>query len=313
MSKIEEILLHQKFVVLDGAFATELEAHGFNINDPLWSALALISHEDLIEKVHLSYLMAGSDIITSSSYQATVKGFMQKGMTCDEAQELIRKSVILAKKARDSFIESDDFKSTGRMPPLVAASLGPYGAYLADGSEYRGNYKIDVGELKKFHRERIEIIAAESPDLYALETVPVLDEAMVVADLLNEMKMITPLWISFSCKDGEHISDGTKIRECALRLEEFSNVVAIGVNCTKPGFVESLIRNIREVGSKNIVVYPNSGEIYNPFTKTWSGSTSKFLSMVKAWYEAGATMIGGCCRTTPSDIRKIAMMARESV
>ncbi len=235
---------------------------------------------------------------------------MQKGMTYDEAQELIRKSVRLAKNSRDSFVKSDAFKGTGRMPPLVAASLGPYGAYLADGSEYRGNYQVDTDALKSFHKERIEIIDKESPDLYALETVPVLDEALAVADLLNELKIKTPLWISFSCKDGEHISDGTKIRECALRLEEFSNVVAIGVNCTPPRFVESLIQNIREVSSKNIIVYPNSGEIYNPFTKTWSGSSSKFLSLVKAWYEAGATMIGGCCRTTPLDIRKIAQMAR---
>ncbi len=309
MEQITQILNTKKFVVLDGAFATELEAMGCNINDPLWSALALIDHEDLIKKVHMSYLLAGSDIISSSSYQATVKGFMRKNLTKEQAQELIKKSVRLAKEARDEFVKTPDFLNSKRVRPLVAASLGPYGAFLADGSEYRGDYKIGYEELKDFHQERIEIIDKEEPDLYALETVPVADEALAVASSLKDLGIEKPLWVSFSCKDGEHISDGTAISECAQKLNALDNVFAIGINCTHPKYIESLVRILRSATGKEIIVYPNSGEIYNPFTKTWSGSSEEFLSRVMKWHEAGATMIGGCCRTTPSDIRKIAAMA----
>lgn len=310
MQKLDDILKRQKFAVLDGAFATELEKLGLNINDPLWSALALIDREELISKVHLSYLKAGADIITSSSYQATVRGFVARGVPQQRAGELIGNSVRLAQKARDTFVESADFDSKARAFPLVAASLGPFGAYLADGSEYRGNYQISYDELKRFHLERIEIIDRESPDLYALETVPVLAEAVAVSEILCETGITTPLWVSFSCCDGDHISDGTDIAECARRLEQQKNVVAIGVNCTHPRFVESLIKRIKANSTKEIVVYPNSGESYDPVSKTWSGSSEEFLAKVGVWNEAGATMIGGCCRTSPADIEKIALMAR---
>ncbi len=309
MQQIKEILKHRKFAVLDGAFATELEALGININDPLWSALALIDREDMIEKVHLSYLRAGADIITSSSYQATVKGFMKKNLSKEKAEDLIAKSVRIAKQARDLFIKTEDFINSKREVPLVAASLGPYGAYLADGSEYRGDYKAGFDDIKSFHKERIEIIEKETPDLYALETVPVLSEALAVSELLCEMNIQTPMWISFSCCDYEHISDGTEISECVRKLDCLENVAAIGINCTQPKYIESLIRNIRTATRKDIIVYPNSGEQYDPLTKTWSGSSEEFLSSVMKWHAAGATIIGGCCRTTPADIRKIASMA----
>ncbi len=309
MQQLEEILRHRKFAVLDGAFATELEALGININDPLWSALALIDKEDMIAKVHLSYLKAGADIITSSSYQATVSGFMKKNLSKERAVDLIAKSVRIAKQARDSFIKTEDFINSKRAVPLVAASLGPYGAYLADGSEYRGDYKAGFDDIKSFHKERIEIIAKEKPDLYALETVPVLYEALAVSELLSEINLQTPMWISFSCCDGEHISDGTEISECGRKLDTLENVAAVGINCTQPKYIESLVKNLRAVTRKAIIVYPNSGEQYDPVTKTWSGSSEEFLSSVMKWYAAGANIIGGCCRTTPSDIKKIASMA----
>ena len=309
MQKLAEILRHRKFAVLDGAFATELEALGININDPLWSALALIDKEDMIAKVHLSYLKAGADIITSSSYQATVSGFMKKNISKERAVDLIAKSVRIAKQARDSFIKTEDFLNSDRAVPQVAASLGPYGAYLADGSEYRGDYKAGFDDLKSFHKERIEIISKEKPDLYALETVPVLSEALAVSELLNEMNLQTPMWISFSCCDGEHISDGTGISECGRKLDALENVAAVGINCTQPKYIESLVKNLRAVTRKAIIVYPNSGEQYDPVTKTWSGSSEEFLSSVMKWYAAGANIIGGCCRTTPADIKKIASMA----
>jgi homocysteine S-methyltransferase len=300
----------QKFVVVDGAFATELERLGLDIKDPLWSALALIDHTDMIEKVHTMYLKAGADIIISSSYQATVDGFAKKGINKDKALSLIALSVDLAVKARDEFVKSSDFDSTKRQKPLVAASVGPYGAYLADGSEYRGDYKIGLDELKAFHKERLAVLASASPDLFACETIPNLTEALAILGAIEDLKLDVPAYISFSCKDGEHISDGTSIRDCASALNEFSNVVAVGLNCTAPKYVESLIQILTKSTDKPVIVYPNSGEIYNPFTKTWSGGSVSFSERAVSWYRAGARLIGGCCRTTPEDIKAISDFAR---
>lgn len=310
MLDFKNYLAKQKFVVVDGAFATELERLGLNIKDPLWSALALIDHTDMIEKVHTMYLKAGADIIISSSYQATVDGFIKKGIDKDKARSLIALSVDIAVKARDEFVKSSDFNPEKREIPLVAASVGPYGAYLADGSEYRGDYKIGFEELKSFHKERLAVLASDSPDLFACETIPNLTEALAILGAIDSLQLDVPAYISFSCRDGEHISDGTPIKDCASALNEFSNVVAVGLNCTAPKYVESLIRILAKETDKPIIVYPNSGEIYNPITKTWSGGAVSFAQRAKSWYEAGARMIGGCCRTTPENIKEISDFSR---
>lgn len=310
MIDFNSYLNRQKFVVVDGAFATELERLGLDIKDPLWSALALIDHTDMIEKVHTMYLKAGADIIISSSYQATVDGFAKKGIDKDKALSLIALSVDLAVKARDEFVKSSDFDSAKRQKPLVAASVGPYGAYLADGSEYRGDYKIGLEELKLFHKERLAVLDSASPDLFACETIPNLTEALAILAAVDDLKLDVPAYISFSCKDEAHISDGTSIEDCASALNEFSNVLAVGLNCTAPKYVESLIKHIKSKTDKPVIVYPNSGEIYNPFTKTWSGGSVSFSERAISWYNAGARLIGGCCRTTPEDIRAISEFAR---
>lgn len=310
MIDFNSYLNRQKFVVVDGAFATELERLGLDIKDPLWSALALIDHTDMIEKVHTMYLKAGADIIISSSYQATVDGFAKKGIDKDKALSLIALSVDLAVKARDEFVKSSDFDSAKRQKPLVAASVGPYGAYLADGSEYRGDYKIGLEDLKLFHKERLAVLASASPDLFACETIPNLTEALAILAAVDDLKLDVPAYISFSCKDEAHISDGTSIEDCASALNEFSNVLAVGLNCTAPKYVESLIKHIKSKTDKPVIVYPNSGEIYNPFTKTWSGGSVSFSECAISWYNAGARLIGGCCRTTPEDIRAISEFAR---
>ncbi len=310
MNKLKKILDRQKFVVVDGAFATELERLGLNIKDPLWSALALIDHNDMIEKVHKEYLEAGADVIISSSYQATVEGFVKKGIEINRARDLIALSVDLAVKARDEFVKSPLFDSSKREVPLVAASVGPYGAYLADGSEYRGDYHISFADLKNFHKERLAILYSSSPDIFACETIPNLAEALAILSTIDDLNLDIPAYISFSCRDEEHISDGTKISDCAEALNEYDNVAAIGLNCTAPKYVASLIKILKANTDKPIIVYPNSGEIYDPFSKTWSGGAVSFAERAKIWYQAGANMIGGCCRTTPKDIAQIAQFAR---
>jgi len=325
---IAERLAAQDVLVLDGAFATELEARVFSVNDPLWSAKAIFERPALVQEVHLDYLRAGADIVTSASYQATVEGFMKKGFTAEQAAALIVRSVELAREARDIYcLESlaDEYhaqeareeegaarQSSRKEEPLVAASVGPYGAYLADGSEYRGDYGVDEDALTAFHAERLPLLADGRPDLLACETLPCLTEARAIVRAMREKEINIPAWFSFSCRDGEHISDGTPIVDCARYLNGVPEAAAVGVNCTAPQYVEDLIRAIRRETDKPVVVYPNSGENYDASDKSWHGSAEDFAAGARRWRAAGARLIGGCCRTSPRDIAGIAAWAKIS-
>ena len=307
MNVIEERLAVQDVIVLDGAFATELEARGFSVNDALWSAKALFERPDLVREVHLDYLRAGADVVTSASYQATVEGFMKRGFSKEEAAALIQKSIQLAQEARDLYLAERE--GNGRVP-FVAASVGPYGAYLADGSEYRGDYGIDEDALVAFHAERLALLAEEKPDLLACETLPCLVEARAIVRALREREIRIPAWFSFSCRDAAHISDGMEIAVCARWLDTVPEAAAIGLNCTAPQYVESLIGEIRRETTKPIVVYPNSGETYDASDKSWHGAAEDFGTIARRWRTAGACVIGGCCRTTPREIADIAAWAK---
>ncbi len=303
MNAVQNLLSRQPFVVLDGAFGSELAQRGFSTNDALWSAKALIEAPELVKAVHRDYYAAGADVCSSASYQATIEGFMRKGLSRKEAVELIARSVRLLKQVRDEFTGS---RSAAGLPAaLAAASVGPYGAYLADGSEYTGAYRIGVQGLREFHRERIEILAGQAPDLFAVETIPLLDEAVAVMLELARFPQI-PAWVSFSCRDERTTCGGDDIADCARALGRNPQVAAIGVNCTDPRHVEALVRTIRDACGKPVVAYPNRGEQYDPQTKTWSGGAECFAGYVGDWYRAGARLIGGCCRTGPEDIRQVA-------
>ena len=309
MNVIEERLAVQDVIVLDGAFATELEARGFSVNDALWSAKALFERPDLVREVHMDYLRAGADVVTSASYQATVEGFMKRGFSKEEAAALIQKSIQLAQEARDLYLAERE--GNGRVP-FVAASVGPYGAYLADGSEYRGDYGIDEDALVAFHAERLALLAEEKPDLLACETLPCLVEARAIVRALREREIRIPAWFSFSCRDAAHISDGMEIAVCARWLDTVPEAAAIGLNCTAPQYVESLIGEIRRETTKPIVVYPNSGETYDASDKSWHGAAEDFGTIARRWRTAGARLIGGCCRTTPREIAEVAAWAKSS-
>ena len=308
LDPIAERLAVQDVLVLDGAFATELEARGFSVNDTLWSAKALFERPDLVRDIHLDYLRAGADVVTSASYQASVSGFMQRGFTDKEAADLLQKSVRIAREARDAYRAecTDDMRPI----PLVAASVGPYGAYLADGSEYRGDYDLGEEELAAFHAERLALLAAAEPDLLACETIPCLMEARALVRALRMQEIRIPAWFSFSCRDAAHISDGTPIAECARWLDGVPEAAVIGLNCTAPQYVASLIRAMRAETEKPIVAYPNSGEDYDASDKTWHGAAQDFAMGAHQWHAAGARLIGGCCRTTPRDIASVAAWAK---
>jgi homocysteine S-methyltransferase len=293
-------------VVLDGGLATELERQGNDLNHKLWSARLLLTDPAAIRNAHRAYLEAGAMCITTASYQASVPGLAAAGIPAAQARKLLMDSVSIAHQAVADFL-GRPWRPGEVDRPFVAASIGPYGAFLADGSEYRGNYGISIDKLRNFHAERLDVICQAQPDLLACETIPSAQEAEVLRDLLVESSNAMA-WVSFSCVDGEHICDGTSIQECAALFENCPQVFAIGLNCTAPQYVRSLIEKIKVAApTKRIVVYPNSGQVYNALGRIWTGATSAvdFGELAKEWLDAGATLIGGCCQTGPEHIRAI--------
>ena len=296
------IVRHQGVAVLDGGLATALEAAGCDLDDELWSARVLLEAPDLIRRVHLDFLKAGADCITSSTYQGTVGGFCRRGLSEAEAVELLSRSVDLAIEAREVFWGAIENRR-GRLRPLVAASVGPYGAYLADGSEYTGLYEISEGDLYGFHRDRWHLLTNSGADLLACETIPARQEADVFIQLLEETPT-TWAWMSFACRDAMHLSDGSRLVDVARTCDTQPRVAAVGVNCTSPEFVSSLIAEIRRGTEKPIIVYPNSGERYDPLRKDWVDAPTgiDWEEAAGEWARRGASVIGGCCRVAPETI-----------
>ncbi|MFV1981097.1 MAG: homocysteine S-methyltransferase [Rhodothermia bacterium] len=301
---ITKFLENQGVLVLDGGLATTLEAGGADLNDDLWSAKLLLDDPAAIKGVHLDFLHAGADCIVSSTYQASLPGLIRRGLSEQESLALIRYSVDLAVEARDGFWDLPANRE-GRMRPMVAASVGPYGAYLADGSEYTGRYGAGVGagELDSFHRLRWQILTESSADVLACETIPTRLEAEVLLKLITESSD-SWAWMGFACRDGLHINDGTPIKEMAGLCESETRVAAVGINCTAPEYIPSLIAEVRSATNKPVIVYPNSGDVYVPSTKTWSpvGVPTDWATECARWAELGASCIGGCCRLGPRDI-----------
>lgn len=289
-------------LLIDGGLSNVLEDLGCNLNNELWVANLLASDPDALVKTHLAYLKSGANIISTASYQATIPGFMKLGLSKEESESLLLKSVDLAEIAVNDFVKSfkPDYK------PLIAGSIGPYGAYLADGSEYRGHYKVSDQELIDFHSRRIELLDNSSCDLLAFETIPSYQEAKVISQLAESLE--TPSWVSFSCKNNEQINDGTPINKVATLFKNHTMVFAIGVNCTPPKYISELIRHLKtQCAHKKILIYPNSGEVYDATTKTWSGISDPkiFFRMSKEWLKLGVDMIGGCCRIGPDHISQL--------
>lgn len=301
----DKILHKYHPLLIDGGLSNVLESYGCDLNHPLWTAKLLSENPDAIVQAHYDYIVAGAQCIATSTYQATIPGFISLGFSEQDSKSLILKSVDLVWQAIDRAIEDGSIKAR----PLVAASLGPYGAFLTDGSEYRGNYDISEDQLADFHQERIQILENAKIDLFAFETVPSLPEAKVLSELLSQIQI--PAWVSFSCKDDGHINDGTPIVECVSLFKDHPTVFALGVNCTHPKYISGLIQRMKKAQSgKKILVYPNSGEVYDPITKTWLGLSKPmhFTKLAKEWIDLGAEMIGGCCRIGPGHIRELGLI-----
>ncbi len=298
-TKFAALLAASKPVLIDGGLATQCEAMGHNIDGELWSAKLLQTNPRALVDATRAFLDAGAKIVATASYQASRRGLMATGLSAAESDDLIRSSVALARQACDEFVA--DNPEADR--PLVAASIGPYGAILHDGSEYTGDYDISVEDLRGFHAERLAVLDDSDADLLACETIPSGAEAKVLAELLRDTRL--PSWVSFSCADAVHLADGTPLAEAAGRFAGHRRVLAVGANCVPPGLVLPLIAAIKAAApDKAIVVYPNSGEIYRAEDNAWLGTATPMQCEQAAseWIEAGASLVGGCCRIGPDQV-----------
>ncbi|MYH51033.1 MAG: homocysteine S-methyltransferase [Gammaproteobacteria bacterium] len=296
-------------LIADGGLATALEARGHRLGTRLWSAELLVSNPDAIRDIHAEYLAAGADCVSTASYQASFAGFREQGYGDAEAAGLLELSVALAVEARDRYWAVQGNRP-GRLRPLVAASAGPYGAYLADGSEYDGRYGVEFGVLDEFHRRRFRLLARSAADLILCETIPSGLEVEALLGILED----TPdawVWMSFCCADGARLWDGTPVEEVARLCDRADRVVAVGVNCVAPAHVGALIGRIRTVTDLPAIVYPNSGEVYDARTGTWhwpangAGGAGEPIPDAGDWIARGAAGVGGCCRVGPAEIRAL--------
>lgn len=283
-------------LIVDGGLATELETRGHDLKNPLWSAKLLRDNPEAIQKVHLDYFLAGADIAVTASYQASIEGFHSHfGLTETESVELIRRSVQLARKA------SDEACNYHRKIALVAGSVGPYGAFLSDGSEYRGDYKRSKEELQTFHRPRIQALIDTGVNLLAIETMPQLTEIEALLEMLRDEFPGAIAWVSCTLADSGHISDGTCLEQVLRVVNQYQDVVvAFGVNCVPVNLVTEALQLMKRRAKLPLLCYPNSGEVWDAETKTWSsaeGANKEWAALVSEWYGSGARLIGGCCRT----------------
>ena len=300
---IADLLQQRETLILDGALATELEARGCMLADALWSAKVLMEDPQLIYQVHYDYFAAGAQCAITASYQATPQGFAARGLSELQSRELIIRSAELALRARSDYLAQQP--QAGKL--LVAGSVGPYGAFLANGAEYRGDYALPQAEMMAFHRPRVEALAGSGVDLLACETLPSYAELEALVALLAEFPAM-PAWFSFTLRDSEHLSDGTPLTAVAALLNGCPQAVALGINCIALEKVTPALTTLRRLTTKPLLVYPNSGEQYDAVSKRWHSAPAgcALQDKLSEWQSAGAQIIGGCCRTTPQDIAALA-------
>ena len=279
-------------IKLDGGLSTALENNGNKLTTSLWTGELIRSNPAEITKAHLDFINAGAEIIITSSYQLSYSGCSARGWSEQETDQALITSTKLAKDAA-----TQSGKSV-----KVAASIGPYGASLADGSEYKGNYGVTKSLLKEFHSKRLELLISTSPDYLALETMPDTFEVEILLELLKDCPI--PFWISYSCTQGNQTNAGQSFQAAVDLAKE---AMAVGINCTKPELITDLLRSASS--SKPFIVYPNSGRVWDAKHKIWTGSSSAGFSnqLISEWVGAGAQIIGGCCGISAAEIADLSI------
>ncbi|MFQ1041902.1 homocysteine S-methyltransferase [Gilliamella sp. CG16] len=306
---IKNLLNQKNFIIVDGALASELQRRGSDLNDSLWSAKVLFEQPELIRQVHYDYFKAGADCAITASYQATPLGFAKKGINLNDSIALIQKSVELAQQAKQQYLSELDQPK----PLLIAGSVGPYGAYLADGSEYTGAYQLSEEAFMDFHYVRIKALIDANVDLLACETLPSFTEIKALTKVIKQFPKIS-CWFSFTLKDDQHLSDGTPLSLVVEYLNNIEQIASVGINCIALEKVTRSLNVLNKLTSKPLIVYPNSGEVYDPLIKQWHPNPQHnctFANQLTNWIESGAKLIGGCCQTTPNDIANIAKFLQD--
>ena len=304
MATFKDYLENNSLLILHGALGTEMEALGYDISGKLWSAKYLLEKSEVIQELHETYVAAGADLITTSSYQATLPGLVEAGLTEKAAEQIIALTVRLAKAARDKVWGALDETEKAKRPyPLISGDVGPYAAYLANGSEYSGDYgQITIKELKDFHR------LDQGVDLLALETIPNRLETQALIELLAEEFPEAEAYMSFTVQIPDAISDGTSLAEMAKLVSQSNQILAVGINCSSPLLYNQALAFLKNAG-KALITYPNSGEVYDGDSQTWKPKDKDALTLVehsKYWHaHFGVKILGGCCRTRPNDIKAL--------
>ena len=282
----------QRPVILDGGLGSLLEQGGHDLSSELWSARLLLERPEVIRRAHRDYFDAGAEVGISASYQVTYEGLASVGLDRATTDALLRRSVALVAQGRqDAGVEG-----------WIAASIGPYGAMLADGSEYRGDYGLSVAQLRDWHAARLDVLSGAGADVLAIETIPCLAE--VEAVLTSVAGTGVPAWLAVTAAMGT-LRSGESLAEAFAIAHDVDEVIAVGINCSDPLDVASTIEAARSVTDKAIVVYPNSGEQWDAKNRRWMGHAGFPESLVSEWLSAGATLVGGCCRVGPAEIRSI--------
>ena len=281
---------------LDGGLSTALEVRGEKLTGSLWTGELLRTNPKRILQAHKDFINAGAEIIITSAYQISFSGCAERGWSKAEVRDALRISTELAREA----VNEQNVK--------VAASIGPYGASLGDGSEYRGRYGVSKGVLRDFHRQRLELLIESAPDLLALETMPDIDEVEILLELIEESGTTTPLWVAYSCKESARTSADQSFGDAVDLVHESKNAMAVGINCTSPGLIAELLKSASP--ELPYIVYPNSGREWDAKRKEWIGPSKGAFhpDMVAEWIELGATIIGGCCGVSPKDIEALVLI-----
>ena len=287
--------MQKKIKLLDGSLSYPLEKKGYNLNKKLWTGDALINKPNAIKKVHKDYLDAGADFISTSTYQMSYKVLKEMGYDINDIKGIFKRSVNLVEQAIAETNTKREIKIVG--------SYGPYGASLADGSEFTGKYNTSDKIIMDYHQENMNIIKDLDIDIILYETIPCLREIEILSKLVEEYEK--EVWVSFTCNKDLEFRDGSSIIKACKILSSKKNISTIGMNCFSPLLAKEALKKLKENSSKKILIYPNSGEIYNNKDKDWYGENFFDYSMIKKWLALSPDIIGGCCRVGPDEINNM--------
>ncbi len=287
--------MKKEIKLLDGSLSYPLEKQGYDLNKKLWTGDALINDPNVIKKIHKDYLVAGVDFISTSTYQISYRVLKEMGYNLNEIKDIFKRSVDLVQDA----IEETKIKRKVK----IVGSYGPFGASLSDGSEYTGKYKTSDEIIMSYHIDNMNIIKELDIDIVLYETIPCLREIEILSKVVEEYKK--EVWISFTCNKDLEFRDGTSIMKACKIISSIENISTIGINCFSPLLAEKAIKKLKKNSNKKILIYPNSGEIYNNKDKDWYGEKYFDNSMIKKWLALSPDIIGGCCRVGFEDIQNM--------